>query len=85
MSPFIFIPLAFFGTCATLTALFVFACREVRSWKPSPVETAVRDLRRATESFSPPECLNEWERRCWEPVRSPVAEAESFLADAVNR
>jgi hypothetical protein len=32
MSPFIFIPLAFFGTCATLTILFIFCARELREW-----------------------------------------------------
>jgi hypothetical protein len=32
MSPFIFIPLAFFGTCATLTIIFIFCARELREW-----------------------------------------------------
>lgn len=84
MSPFIFIPVAFFGTSATLTVLFVFACREIRSWKQSPVETAVRDLRTATESFTPPECLNEWERRYWNPAEARVRSNCRPLASGVH-
>ena len=64
MSPLIFVPVAFFGTCATLTILFVFCAREYRSWKPAPNEIRVQP---AKESLSPPGCLNEWERRYWSP------------------
>lgn len=35
MSPFVFIPIAFFGICATFTVLLVFCAREYRSRAPA--------------------------------------------------